>query len=86
MARRDDTYFDYDNFLEIYFDDSDYTGTDSDSNKQTNCFASSVFYTEMRTNLLLEIFLKLLSIKFCHCVIDVAVYCKTKDIVYREFF
>ena len=52
VARRDDTYFDYDdNFLEIYYDNSDENDSNSNSKEQINSFVSSVCYTEMRTNL-----------------------------------
>ena len=54
-ARRDAD-FDYDdNFLEIYYDsDDNHSDSDSNSDKQTNCFASSVCYTVIRTNLVFE--------------------------------
>ena len=54
-ARRDAD-FDYDdNFLEIYYDsDDNHSDSDSNSDKQTNCFASCVCYTVIRTNLVFE--------------------------------
>ena len=53
---RADTDFDYrtDDFLEIYYNSDSDKDNNNDSNEQTNCFSSSVCYTEMRANLIFE--------------------------------
>ena len=59
---RADVGFDYedDNFIEIYYNSYDNDSNDSDDNdnnkQQTNPFASSACYTEMRSNLMFERF------------------------------
>ena len=47
-----------DDFLVMYYnpDSNDGSGNDSDSDDQSNCFSSSLCYTEMKLNLIFERF------------------------------
>ena len=55
---RTDADFDYrtDDFLEIYYNSDSDSDNDNGNDEQTNCFSSSVCYTEMRANLIFKRF------------------------------